>query len=126
MKNHRTWATKLVYGALFTVLGLVLNVGSANASWNDRQQLRAEIEQFHDYLQTHPRVSTDLQNNPQLVYNKKYLSNHEDLERFLKKHPLVRREINDNPGLVFGSYYNRLDRRYGDNSSPWWNWGWHR
>jgi len=126
MKNHRTWAAKLFYGALLTAFGLLLNVGSVKASWNDRQQLRSEIEQFHDYIQTHPRVSTDLQNNPQLVYNKKYLSNHDDLERFLKRHPLVRQEINDNPGRVFGSYYNRLDRRYGDNSSPWWGWGWGR
>jgi hypothetical protein len=122
MKNHRTWTAKLVYGALLMALGLLLNVGSANAAWNDRQQLRNEMEQFHDYIQTHPRVSADLQNNPQLVYNKKYLSNHDDLERFLKRHPLVRQEISENPGRVFGSYYNRLDRSYGYNSSPWWGW----
>ena len=56
MKNHRTWAAKLFYGALLTALGLLLNVGNAKASWNDRQQLRSEIEQFHGYIQTHPRV----------------------------------------------------------------------
>ena len=125
MKNHQTRSAKLLYGALLIVLGVFLNVSSASAAWNDRQQLRNEIDQFHDYMQNHPRVSTELQNNPQLVYNKKYLSKHYDLERFLKRHPLVRQEISQNPGRVFGSY----DRRYGDNSFPWgwgrdWGWGW--
>ncbi len=131
MKNHKTWAAKFIHGALLIALGLFLSAGSASAAWNDRQQLQSEIDQFHDYLQNHPRVSTDLQNNPQLVYNKKYLSNHDDLERFLKRHPLVRQEISDNPGRVFGSYYDRIDRRYGYDSSPggWgrdWGWGWGR
>ena len=127
--NHKNLSVKLLYGAALVVIGALLNLGTANAAWSDRQQLRNEMEQFHDYLQNHPRVSTELQNNPQLVYNKKYLSNHDDLERFLKRHPLVRQEISQNPGRVFGSYYNRIDGRYGDNSSPWgWgrDWGWGR
>ena len=128
MKSHETRSAKLLYGALLIVLGVFLNVSSASAAWNDRQQLRNEIDQFHDYMQNHPRVSTELQNNPQLVYNKRYLSKHDDLERFLKRHPLVRQEIGQNPGRVFGSYYDRIDRRYGDNSFPWgwgrdWDWG---
>jgi len=129
MKNHETRSAKLLYGALLIVLGVFLNVSSASAAWNDRQQLRNEIDQFHDYMQNHPRVSTELQNNPQLVYNRRYLSNHEELEKFLKRHPLVRQEIGQNPGRVFGSYYDRIDRRYGDNSFPWgWgrDWGWGR
>jgi hypothetical protein len=127
MKNDETLAAKFLYRALLIALAIFLSAGSATAAWNDRQQLRSEIDQFHDYIQKHPRVSTELQNNPQLVYNKRYLSNHDDLERFLKRHPLVRQEISENPGRVFGSYYNRLDRRYGDNSSPWgWGWGWGR
>jgi hypothetical protein len=120
--NPKTLSVKCLYGALLLALGIFWNLGTANAAWSDRQQLRNEIDQFHDYLQSHPRVSTELQNNPQLVYNKKYLANHDDLERFLKRHPLVRQEISQNPGRVFGSYDNRIDRRYGDNSSPW-SWG---
>ncbi len=127
--NHKIWFAKFIYGALFLVLGVFLNVGSADARWGDRQQLRNEIDQFQDYLQNHPRVSAEIQNNPQLVYNKKYLANHDDLERFLRRHPLVRQEISQNPGRVFGGYYDRNDRRYGDNSFPWGlgrDWGWGR
>ena len=125
--KHQNLSRKLLYGAVLVIIGALLNVGSAVAGWSDRQQLRNEIEQFHDYLQNHPRVSTELQNNPQLVYNKKYLANHDDLERFLRRHPLVRQEVSQNPGRVFGSYYNRLDRRYGDNSPwNWGRWGWGR
>src|SRR3989442_12443986 len=96
--SHRKLASKMFYSAVFIPIGALLNVGTANDAWSDRQQLRNEIEQFHDYLQSHPRVSTELQNNPQLVYNKRYLANHDDLERFLRRHPLVRQEISQNPG----------------------------
>ena len=123
--NHKNLSRKLLYSAVFVLIGTLLSIGSASAGWSDRQQLRNEMDQLHDYLQSHPRVSTDLQNNPQLVYNKKYLANHEDLERFLKRHPAVRQEISQNPDRVFGGYY-RDDRRYGSNG-PWgWNWGWGR
>ena len=119
--SHKKLASKVFYSAVFILIGALLNVGSANAAWNDRGQLRNEMDQLHDYFQSHPRVSAEIQNNPQLVYNKKYLSKHEDLEKFLRRHPAVRQEISENPGRVFGSYY-RDDSRYGRNDRPW-GWG---
>ena len=59
--NHKNLSGKLFYSAVLILIGTLLNVGSANAGWNDREQLRNEIDQFQDFLQSHPRVSTDLQ-----------------------------------------------------------------
>ena len=127
--NSKTLAAKFLHGLLLLALGVFLSVGNAHAAWSDPRQLRNEIDQLHAFLQTHPRVSTEIQNNPQLVYNKKYLANHEDLEKFLKRHPLVRQEISENPGGVFGGYYGNDqrygDRRYGGYDVPW-GWGWGR
>jgi hypothetical protein len=63
-------------------------------------------------LQEHPKVSTELQRNPNLVNNKKYLDKHDDLETFMKRHPDVRREIVHHPGRVFGRYYREDHARW--------------
>ena len=68
-------------------------IGSAN--------LHDEIQQFHVFLREHPKVSTDLRMNPNLVNNRKYLEKHDDLEKFLKRHPAVKNEILRHPRRVF-------------------------
>lgn len=70
-----------------------------------RSSMRDEVRQFHDFLQDHPKVSTELRSNPNLVNNKKYLDKHDDLEKFLKRHPAVKNEIIRHPRRVFGRYY---------------------
>lgn len=64
--------------------------------------LRDEIQEFHAFLRDHPKVSTDLRTNPNLVKNKKYLDKHDDLDKFLKRHPAVKNEILRRPRRVFG------------------------
>jgi len=64
--------------------------------------LRDEVRQFQLFLQDHPKVSTELRNNPNLVNNKKYLDKHDDLAKFLKRHPSVKSEIVHHPSRVFG------------------------
>jgi hypothetical protein len=88
-------------GALILTLALSV-LGTPGAAWSN---LRDEMRQFHDFLQDHPKVSTELRNNPNLVTSKKYLDKHDDLERFLKRHPAVKREILDHPRRTFGRYY---------------------
>ena len=84
-------------------LTLALSVlGTPGAAWSS---LRDEMRQFHDFLQDHPKVSTELRNNPNLVNSKKYLDKHEDLAKFLKRHPAVKREIVDHPRRAFSRYY---------------------
>ena len=67
--------------------------------------MRSEIREFHDFLADHPKVSTELRANPNLVNSKKYLAKHEDLAKFLKRHPAVRTEIVNRPRRVFSRYY---------------------
>jgi hypothetical protein len=91
-----------------TILALALTIlGAPGSVWSS---MRDEIRQFHDFLQDHPKVSTELRMNPNLVNNKKYLDQHDDLEKFLKRHPAVKREILHHPSRVFGRYYR--DDRY--------------
>jgi hypothetical protein len=82
---------------------------SAAPAWSNHEQMRSEIRQFHDFLADHPKVSTELRANPNLVNSKKYLNKHEDLEKFLNRHPTVKTEIVNHPRRVFGNYY-RNDR----------------
>ena len=67
--------------------------------------LRSEVNQFHEFLQSHPRVSAELRANPNLVNSTRYLNKHDDLAVFMRHHPDVKRELVNHPGRVFGSYY---------------------
>jgi hypothetical protein len=122
---------KSVASVLLGLTIALLPLGYANGAWNDyrhdRGQVREEIRAFQDFLQSHPKVSTDLQNNPQLVYNRRYLERHEDLSKFLRRHPAVQQEVANNPDRVFGRYYAN-DRRSGAFDGLWdfgrgWGWG---
>jgi len=84
-------------------------LGTANVAWSVHDRVRTEMRQFHDFLRDHPRIATDLRNNPNLVYNRRYLERHDELDRFLSRHPAVRREVADNPGRAFGRYYTSND-----------------
>src|SRR5580765_4164718 len=92
------------------ILTLALSVlGTPGAAWSN---LRDEVRQFQLFLQDHPKISTELRNNPNLVNNKKYLDKHDDLEKFLKRHPSVKSEIVHHPSRVFGrSYRDRGNHR---------------
>jgi hypothetical protein len=85
--------------------------GAAAPAWSDHDQVRNEIRQFQDFLQDHPKVSTELRSNPKLVNNKNYLAKHDDLEKFFKRHPAVKRELVNHPSRVFGNY-NRADQAH--------------
>ena len=74
-------------------------------------------------MDEHPKASTQIRENPQLVYDSKFLKSHSEVERFLKARPELRQEIARRPGRVFG--YDRDDDRYGrydrdDRRFGWW------
>ena len=111
------------------VLGLILAIsllgdGFSSRAWSEYAQMRDEVGQFHSFMIKHPSVSTDLQNNPQLVNNRKYLDKHEEVKKFLKKHPAVQREVAEHPTRVFGRYYIDDRREYSDNR-PEHRWDYH-
>lgn len=89
--------------AVLVVIGLSAGTGEAIT----KKQLRSEIQTFQDFLRDHPRVSTDLQSNPALAGNRKYLDKHEDLKRFFRQHPAVQHEVINHPRNVFASNARR-------------------
>jgi hypothetical protein len=110
-KNSQNFGA-LVFCALMVTLSLL---GLARPAWSDYAQMRDEVSLFHAFMQQHPKVSTELQANPQLVNDLKYLNKHEDLKKFLRQHPAVQREIAQHPRRVFGRYYIDDRRDYFDN-----------
>ncbi len=105
----------LTLNAVFALVVTCSFLSLPGQAWSDYQQMRDEVRQFHDFMQKHPSVSTELQVNPQLVNNRKYLDKHEDVKKFLKKHPSVQQEIGQHPRRVFGRYYIDDRREYSDN-----------
>jgi len=91
------------------MLALALSVLSTpGTAWSS---LRDDVREFHLFLQDHPRISSDLRANPNLVHNRRYMDQHDDLARFLRNRPGLRQEIALNPDRVFGRYYT--NGRYG-------------
>jgi hypothetical protein len=109
--NNPNLAT-LVACALLLTISLI---GLVSPAWSDYRQMSDEVAQFHAFMRKHPSVSTDLQANPQLVNDRKYLNKHEEVRDFLRKHPTVRDEIAQHPRRVFGRYYIDDRREYTDN-----------
>ncbi|HEY3169155.1 MAG TPA: hypothetical protein VGK57_18110 [Candidatus Binatia bacterium] len=85
------------------ILALALSVLSTpSTAWSS---MRDDVREFHLFLQDHPRISSDLRANPNLVHNRRYMDQHDDLARFLRNRPGLRQEIALNPDRVFGRYY---------------------
>jgi hypothetical protein len=109
-KNRRLAA--LVACSLALTLSLI---GFISPAWSDYRRMADEVAQFHAFMRKHPSVSSELQANPRLVYNRNYLDKHEEVRDFLRHHPAVRDEIANNPRQVFGRYYIDDRRDYADN-----------
>jgi hypothetical protein len=93
------------------ILALALSVLSTpSTAWSS---MRDDIREFQSFLRDHPRMSSDLRANPNLVHNRRYMDQHDDLARFLRNRPGLRQEIALNPDRVFGRSYTY--GRYGGN-----------
>ena len=57
---------------------------------------RKEIASFDHFLDKHPDIDKQLDANPGLVNDQKFLDHHHDLRAFLKDHPEVREELHEN------------------------------
>ena len=67
------------------------------AGQQNRDITRQELNNFDNFLDTHPAIEKDLKSNPALVKDSAYLSAHPELREFLANHPGVREEIRENP-----------------------------
>jgi hypothetical protein len=110
--------------AFFALILTVSLLSFSSQAWSDYAQTRNEVAQFHSFMIKHPGVSTDLEANPQLVNDRKYLDKHEEVKKFLKQHPAVKQEIAEHPRRVFGRYYVDDRHEYSDNR-PEHRWDYH-
>ena len=83
--------------ALSLVLGLSI---SASGAWAQDDLTRGELRNFHEFLENHPRVARDLRNSPSLANDRRWVTNHDELNDFLRDNPRIRRELRENPGRV--------------------------
>jgi hypothetical protein len=122
--NTRTIKNKILSVAALFLAGAFLTLAGESHAWSDERRLRDQIAQYHVFMEEHPKASTQIRENPQLVYDGKFLKKHSEVERFLKARPELRQEIARRPGRVFG-WYDRDDYRYGrydrdDRRFGWW------
>jgi len=59
-----------------------------------------EVANFQHFLSSNPKISEQLNANPLLVKEPRYLSEHPGLQAYLNGHPLVNNELRKDPGLV--------------------------
>ncbi|PYV72935.1 MAG: hypothetical protein DMG96_24675 [Acidobacteria bacterium] len=57
-----------------------------------------ELQNFDDFLDSHPQIAKDLSKNPALANDEKYLQSHPQFAEFLKAHGGVQRELSEHPG----------------------------
>lgn len=86
---------------------LALGLFGSTSEALSKKQMRNEIQAFQAFLRDHPKVSTELQANPALAGNRKYLDKHEDLKKYFKQHPAVQNEVINHPRNVFVSSRRR-------------------
>jgi hypothetical protein len=97
----------LVLGSLLA-LGLLLAIPGSNAqAQTDNDINRGELSNFDRWLDDHPDARQQLNQNPSLINNSQWLSQHPGLQTFLQNHPGVRDEIKENPS----QFINR-ERRF--------------
>jgi len=64
---------------------------------HDGDTTRGELSSFHEFLEGHGNISTELSKNPSLAANQEYLENHPALQTYLKANPQVSEELKENP-----------------------------
>ena len=93
--------------------GQVNGQGSATAQENADQANpnpdlnRQQVGLMDQFLDDHAGIEKQLEKNPSLINNDKYVDNHKDLDRFLSQHPEVREEFAENP-----NYFMHRENRF--------------
>ena len=64
---------------------------------NESHITEGELQNFDQFLDSHPQIASDLKKNPSLIDDQNYLNSHPQLAEFLKTHPGVREQVKENP-----------------------------
>ncbi|HEY6248792.1 MAG TPA: hypothetical protein VI685_02460, partial [Candidatus Angelobacter sp.] len=71
-----------------------------------------EVAAFDKFLDHHKGIDKDLEKNPNLINDPKFVKDHSDLRKFMEKHPEVREEFKESPSnfMKQESRFERSDR----------------
>ena len=68
--NIKNLNHKILYGTALLLAASFLTLASADHAWSDERRLGGQIAQYHGFMEEHPKASTQIRENPQLVYDK--------------------------------------------------------
>jgi hypothetical protein len=82
-------------------------------SWERSHNARADLRKFDRFLDSHPRIADRLKRNPELIRDRQFVENHNELREFLRENPDMRRELQARPQAFMerAARYDRLSRR---------------
>lgn len=63
----------------------------------DSRVSNAEMRKFDSFLNAHPRIAERLRANPDLINDRQFVQNHDELQAFLRDNPDIRRELQARP-----------------------------
>ncbi len=90
-------ANNIKTGGQATTQPAAKSTGNAAAqARNDQRPNQMELENFDNFLDSHPQINRDLRGNPSLLDNENYVKGQPELEQFLRGHPGVRAEVKEN------------------------------
>jgi hypothetical protein len=98
-----------IMAVLGIVVAVVLVATAAPASAHDDDLSPEAIRRFDRFLDDHPWVARDLEGDPTLVNDPRYVADHRSLADFLDDHPDVRHELRRDPYAVLRRLH-RLER----------------
>ena len=76
----------------------------------DRDATTSQLASTDRFFDSHPEIAEQLQKNPALIDDKKFVKNHPALGDYLKSHPEIRQEFRQNPN-EFMRQEARFDQR---------------
>ena len=81
------------------LLVFVMSLGAAALSAQNPNPdiTRRELQNFDNFLDSHPAVDAELTKNPRLIEDPAYIEAHPELRTFLSTHPGVREEMKETP-----------------------------
>jgi hypothetical protein len=84
---------KITLGLLTLIFSVAVALPAMAQGYNP-----VEMGSFENFLNAHPDTARELQQNPNLINNPQWMSNHHGLQQYMSNHPNVRAEVHQNPG----------------------------
>jgi hypothetical protein len=88
--KHRRKIDYIFYGLFLLAAGAFMTLAMPDQAWSQFYGSRSQIAEFEAFSRQHPKAATELQQNPDLVYNRKWLDKNPEFNHFLKGRPELR------------------------------------